>query len=242
MTPTFFPAPAEPPPLGESVHVWRARLDPSAEVLEAWLVDLDPAERSRAERRANAVLRTAALASAAALRRVLARYTGNAPGELVFEREAGGKPRLAGRASPRFNLAHGGDLALIAVHARLEVGIDVEPLVPARVDADLVARVLAPAERAPWGALEPTRRAAAFFDLWAHKEAALKAVGAGLALDPRELVVLLEGGALAPRCETPRGAVHLSPLAVRPGHAAALGVLGTFDSVRAFDLEAAHGP
>lgn len=242
MNPTFLPAPANPPPLGESVHLWRTRLDPPAAALERSIMDLDPTERARAERRATLALRAAAIASASALRRVLARYTGNAPRELAFERETGGKPRLAGRASPRFNLAHGGAYALIAVHARSEVGVDVEPLVAERVDTELVARVLAPSERAPWDALEPARRTEAFFQLWTRKEAAMKAVGMGLALDPRELVVLLAGDLFAPLCETPLGTVQLESIEVGPGHAAALGVLGASDPLRAFDLDAPPGP
>ncbi|HEX7278633.1 MAG TPA: hypothetical protein VF255_03315 [Solirubrobacterales bacterium] len=94
-------------------------------------------------------------ASATALRRVLAVYLDGRPESIRLERGEGGKPRLAERP-PRleFNLSHSGDLALVAVSAEHEVGVDVERVRP--------------------------RRGASFYRRWARHEAHVKCLGSGL--------------------------------------------------------------
>lgn len=243
MAPSFAAAPTIRPPLGDDVHVWRARLDLPEDDIACMAAELDPAERARAERMATAELRAAAIASAALLRRILCSYTGSQPGELRLVRDGDGKPHLESPAAPRFNLSHSAGLALVALHARLEVGVDVEQIAPARVDDELAQRILAPSERAPWAALSAEQRVPLFFTLWAHKEAAMKAVGLGLRLDPRELPLLQtkpDGSSeLTRRCATPRGAVELMPLAAGPNFAAALGLVGEFGGVQTWEWERA---
>lgn len=94
-----------------------------------------------------------------------------------------GKPRVPG--GPEIGLAHGGALVVAAVADR-PIGVDVEPI---RVPGpDLVRGALHPDERAG--------DARAFTRLWTAKEAHLKRSGAGLAIDPRTLVVDFGAGAV----------------------------------------------
>ena len=91
-----------------------------------------------------------------------------------------GKPGLPG-SRLRFNLAHSGEVALVAVTRDRDVGVDVERVRP---DADrwaLVDHALTARERHQLQRIAPTERAHAFLSMWARKEALLKAAGVGLA-------------------------------------------------------------
>jgi 4'-phosphopantetheinyl transferase len=163
----------------ERVDVWQVALttgDPAA-VIGA----LSDPERAHASR-----LRVGAshwVAARVALRRVLGRYLGVAPGDVALETGANGKPRLAPGAGPdlRFNLSHAAGLALIAVRQGFEVGIDVEQ-VRAGVDgAAIVRETFTARER---GAMPPAGANGAnaeFFRAWARREALAKATGLGIA-------------------------------------------------------------
>jgi 4'-phosphopantetheinyl transferase len=95
-----------------------------------------------------------------------------------------GKPWLAmpdrRRASLHFNLAHSGELALVAVAEGCEVGVDVERLRPVRHCDEIAERYFSTGERDAVGAAEPALRSAAFLRCWTAKEAVLKAIGTGL--------------------------------------------------------------
>ena len=116
----------------------------------------------------------------AALRCLLARTCAESPADLAFTRNAFGKLEIAG--SSHFNLAHSGDIVLIALHATRPVGVDVEAL-PGPPDWPHLARdYLAEAERAAVSARTAADRPAAFLHAWTRKEAVAKAAGLGLSL------------------------------------------------------------
>ncbi|MFE6744806.1 4'-phosphopantetheinyl transferase family protein [Kitasatospora purpeofusca] len=176
--------------------------DPGA--VELWLLEaaavpvgpaeldgLDEEEHRRAGRFVRDADRTVYLAAHVALRQVLGRRLGLAPGELVFGREPcpgcdepHGRPRLAGRVSgaPHFSLSHGGGRVLIGL-AGAPVGVDVEPL-PAADSAEVLATTLHPAEQAELADVRPADRPGAFARLWTRKEAYLKGLGIGLGRPP----------------------------------------------------------
>src|SRR5205085_12251591 len=90
-----------------------------------------------------------------------------------------------------FNLAHSGEIALVAVTRDHDVGVDVERVRP---DADrwaLVDHALTAPERHELQRIAPTARAYAFLSMWARKEALLKAAGVGLGVEPA--LIELEG-------------------------------------------------
>jgi 4'-phosphopantetheinyl transferase len=120
------------------------------------------------------------------LETVLARYLGVDASSLILEPAAHGKPALPG-SRLRFNLAHSGDVALVAVAQDRDVGVDVERVRP---DADrwaLVDHALTARERRRLQRVAPAGRAHAFLSMWARKEALLKAAGVGLSVEPARI-------------------------------------------------------
>ncbi len=125
-----------------------------------------------------------------ALRRLLARYTGGDPAELVIEADAFGKPRLrdAGGAV-RFNLAHSGERVLYAVSADRELGVDLEAVAHEPRLPECAATITTADERRRIDSLDPAARSRALLRLWTAKEAFLKAIGTGLQIAPDRIEV-----------------------------------------------------
>lgn len=180
------------------IDVWVARFDEApdggaagpdggaAEAAErAGIVLLDADELARAARFVRPVDRRRFVAAHALLRRTLAHHTGVAPANLVIEArpcvrcgEAHGKPGLVGRG-PEFNLTHSAGVVAVAVSSDRAVGLDVQE---AR-DIDhrgLARRFFSPAERADIEARDDAAGQRRFHQLWARKEAVLKATGEGI--------------------------------------------------------------
>jgi 4'-phosphopantetheinyl transferase len=102
---------------------------------------------------------------------------------LRFNYLENGKPRLSDEfavAEIHFNLAHTGDLALIALTRVGPVGVDVERVRPMENADDLVARFFSPREDKLFQTVAADEKPAAFFNLWTRKEALLKATGEGI--------------------------------------------------------------
>jgi 4'-phosphopantetheinyl transferase len=171
------------------IHVWwldLGRVDARADFLSA-------GERARAARLHQARDRERWAASRAALRQILAGYLDEAPAAVPLDRSPAGKPVLAGASPLRFTLTHSGNRGALAVARAREVGIDLEERDAVREDAAdldrLTAVVCTPAEATRLARLPLSDRVDAFLALWTVKEAYLKALGAGLARDPRSLEV-----------------------------------------------------
>ncbi len=81
----------------------------------------------------------------------------------MLEAGVNGKPRVRGAEEVRFNLSHSGELALIAITAGLDVGVDVERTDP--------------------------KRTPAFYRSWVRREARAKCTGAGILSPPSEELV-----------------------------------------------------
>lgn len=167
---------------GVVIDVWVAPLDVAPATRAALEAGLTEVERGRAARyRAPADARRFS-AARGWLRQVLGAALGVEPGAVALS-QGPGKPRLADRAGPRFNLSHAGALALIAV-AEQEVGVDVEPVAGAGRWADVVDLVCSAGEAAALRRLPPEEQSAAFLRAWTAKEAYLKATGTGLTVPP----------------------------------------------------------
>ena len=127
-------------------------------------------------------------AGTACAKRVLANYAGQDDLEITVERP-NAKPRLrSSRVDLRFNASRAGRLVLVAVSLAREVGVDVEQL-GSRRWLSLPGNVLTPDELLALGGVVEKSRDAAFLQLWARKEAVLKAAGVGLAVDPQQVEV-----------------------------------------------------
>jgi 4'-phosphopantetheinyl transferase len=118
-----------------------------------------------------------------ALRVLLGRYLDAAPTQVSITVDSNNKPRLAdtyNASDLRFNVAHSGHLALIAVTSEHEIGVDVERLREVRHAEHIARRFFHPAEIASIVAATPANRNAAFLQCWTGKEAVLKAIGSGI--------------------------------------------------------------
>ena len=166
------------------VQLWNpvaAGLDPQN------LAVLDHTEKARAARFRSQADANRFVTGRLALRTALARRFGADAASLAIEIDANGRPFCSG--GPHFSISHSGDYVLLAVSQEptLAVGIDIEFADP-RVDLARVSERVCTACERGWIEAGGGDRAARFFELWTCKEAALKARGIGLAIDPRAAI------------------------------------------------------
>jgi 4'-phosphopantetheinyl transferase len=167
---------------------------PAVAPLDVWSVDLgasthlearlgallDDAELERASRFVRPLDARRHRIAHGALRTILGGWIGVAPREVRFAYGEHGKPRLAGDG-PRFSLSHSSTLALVAVSAERDVGVDVEDLRAVPQAADLAERFFASADARRLADDPPDVRDLRFLRTWTAIEAILKAEGTGLA-------------------------------------------------------------
>ena len=155
----------------------------------AWL---DDEERQRCHRFLYDGPRRRFALCRAALRAVLCDRLGCRNEQLAFGAFELGKPFavLGGEMAPvSFNVSHSGDHGLIAYASEGWLGVDIEERV-ARADLDgLMESALSPVERAELDSGSELHRLNGFLKLWTIKEAIIKAVGLGVAIDMAELEV-----------------------------------------------------
>ncbi len=197
------------------VDVWEVELTATRR-LEALLTG---AERERAARLRHPGAAERWIVARAALRIVLGERLSAAPQDVVFGEGARGKPELPG-ARLRFNLAHSGDRALVALAEGAEVGVDLERTARS---SRAVERTLTDGERA---ALNGPDRHTELLRVWCRKEALAKAIGGGLGWAPETFDT---------SCPEPYSLVDL---ALDGGYVGALAVEGRAAtvSVRRLDL------
>lgn len=158
----------------------------------AWLTpeELSEFERMRAARLAGEVLQRRYIAAHVALRRLLSARVGVEPQRLQLADGAGGKPRLLHAGSPlTFNLSRSGDLAVVALSDRVDVGVDVEAAHPLFESAEFRERILTAHESRRVEALPRGDQSAFVRRLWVRKEAVVKALGVGLKIHPTSIEV-----------------------------------------------------
>lgn len=168
-----------------TVHVWRARLDVSSDVVTLLERTLAPDETRRADRFHFERDRLHFVVARGVLRLLLGRYLDCSPAGLPFRYGPYGKPELAPRevaGRVQFNMSHSGGLALFAIAEERQVGVDVE-FIRAELATDGIAkRFFSAHEAATLQSLPPDLRLAAFFHCWTRKEAYIKATGKGLSI------------------------------------------------------------
>ncbi len=236
-----WPDAPESPTLAEGeVHVWRVCLRRDEAALRELLETLSPDERERGDRFHFRRDREHFIAARGALRAILGRYVGVAPGLLRFSYDGYGKPALSGAPGGdalRFNLSHSNGLALYAVTRGREVGIDLEFVREDFAGFDIAERFFSTREVSALRALPPAARASAFFDCWTRKEAYIKALGEGLSHPLHAFTVSLTPGepaALLYTDDDPQEAARWSLVELLPGegYRAALAVEGVTTPLR----------
>lgn len=167
----------------DEAHVWAVPLaDGPIASDDAWAT-LSSDERIRAEDFRFEDPKRRFVVARFALRRLLGRYLGVQPAAIEFDVDSNGKPRLAQKHAAtglRFNVSHSGDLALVAITAGCEVGIDVERLREVIRMDQIAKRFFHPSEAEALLATPIAERSVAFFRYWTANEAVLKALGTGI--------------------------------------------------------------
>lgn len=194
-------------------------------------------ERERARRLVFDRDRRSFMAARGFVRMALGQCLNRDPASLTFGYSAKGKPFL--RDAPdglHFNLAHSHGVVLLAITHGHEVGIDVE-FIRDDVEAEsLAGSFFSAAELQALRLLAPDQFRAAFFRVWARKEAYLKAIGKGLSLSLKDFDVSIDADSatlLATRHdEAEAGRWKLLPLSPAEGYAAALAVGATVSECR----------
>jgi 4'-phosphopantetheinyl transferase len=105
---------------------------------------------------------------------------GVAPEQLLFGREAKGRPFLRHPGAPDFNLSDTGGGSLLALTSIGRVGVDLERTDRIPPALRLARRWFAADEFAALDALPEAERPLAFLHLWTAKEASCKATGTGI--------------------------------------------------------------
>jgi 4'-phosphopantetheinyl transferase len=177
-----------------AVHVFHADIGENGPVdLDLCWQIIGDAERTRAERFRYDLHRERYVKAHGRLRQILAGYLELPHDQVRIELQKGGKPFIP-ESNLQFNMSHSKDSAVYAVTATGHIGIDVE-LFDRRVEIDdLSSHYYTPSEQAVLAGLDPTARREMFFWLWTAKEARMKLTGEGLALDPRNIDVVIERG------------------------------------------------
>lgn len=201
-----------------------SELDPSV---------LDAEEQGRAGALAQPADRRRFVAAHLVLRQLLGERLGLAPEELVYRRQPcpncggpHGRPAVDGAPAPlHFSLSHSGGYVLVGISSS-PVGVDIEAL-PTMGTVAEVSSLLHPAERAEVATAAPAERPLVFARIWTRKEAYLKGIGSGVALDLAADYLGTEERAAGPKgwavATVPTGAGYVAAAAVAqntrpPGH------------------------
>lgn len=133
--------------------------------------------------RALGIARTAALTDYLRahtwLRQRLAEYLDVPPEEIEIAENEHGKPYIEAPATDlSFNLSYSGGRAVLGAGFRMEVGVDIEPLGGAKLNPEMMRRVLSRPEAETVRQSGNMKRE--FYKLWVRKEAMAKANGWGV--------------------------------------------------------------
>ncbi len=175
--------PIRPDLAAGEIHVWQAHLNVDRPVLADLRSSLSDDEVARAARFHFDEHRDRYIAARGILRDILSRYRSEQPRAIEFSYGAFGKPAFKDQASNeriQFNLSHSGGLALFAVAAGIELGVDVEEIRPGPADMEIAEHFFSGTEVAALRALPASVQREAFFNCWTRKEAYVKALGGGL--------------------------------------------------------------
>ena len=167
-------------------HVWSVLV--SEELLAQLPAVLDENDEERARRLVFPEHRVHFRCVRTVLRLLLATYLATEPDHVRLVYGPHGKPGVDGL---RFNISHSGELAVLAFTLLPAVGIDVEELREIPSAITIARHYFSGAEQRALATL-PERGSASFLRCWTRKEAFVKALGPGLAIDLTSFDVSLD--------------------------------------------------
>jgi 4'-phosphopantetheinyl transferase len=180
-------------PCNAAVEVWwYDSIETGPDEIESLARTLPAEQHAAAARFGNDVLRKRHIGAHAMMLDVLGCHADRPEGRFVLTRGSHGKPDIAGPGAVghlRFNLAHSGAMAVVAIADGREIGVDIERVRP-DIDIAGVARLcFTEREVAALAQVSQADYVAAFFSCWTRKEALLKAQGTGLMSPPADIEV-----------------------------------------------------
>jgi 4'-phosphopantetheinyl transferase len=166
----------------DRIRVWIIDTDIAPDTAESYERLLDEGEFAHAADFLRDRDRHRYLVAHGARRMILGGELGVDPQSLSFAPDANGKPALSpssgGAHVPHISLAHDGALALLAVAANREVGVDVRQLAEGLDPVDMSERYFLPFEaRYVAGGHDSLEQTDRYARLWTRKEAAAKVAG-----------------------------------------------------------------
>jgi 4'-phosphopantetheinyl transferase len=163
-----------------TIHIWRVSLGQASKPEEQLEAILAPEERQRYQGFRFPIDKWRYLVSHYALRMILSQYAKTPPQDLGFGLGKFGKPFLTepvGGQGLTFNLSHCRDLALVAVAAGRNVGVDVEEVRKVGEKETILNSYFDAEERDFLQRHQPEQRDEAFLRIWTRREAAAKCLG-----------------------------------------------------------------
>ena len=174
------------------VHLWRVDLDVPDPKFGMLRRTLSEEEILRSERFRFPELQRRFAVGRGALRVILAGYHRIEPERVKFGYTTHGKPFLLNSpADIQFNLSHSHGFMVAAVCLNSPIGVDIEKKDPRFRAMEIAERFFCDGEKEQIAGLDAGARLEAFFQIWTAKEAVLKAIGRGLALELTRLEVAL---------------------------------------------------
>jgi 4'-phosphopantetheinyl transferase len=214
-------------PNAHEVHCYTTTLTPTAEALAHANSLLSPDEQKRAAQFHFEHHRTHFIAARGFLRLTLGFILNQDPKRLMFTYGAHQKPSLANE-TVQFNLAHSGELAVLAIHPTHPVGIDIEQIQNDNKLA-IAERFFSAEENTFLNGCSSEEQRNAFFALWARKEAVVKAIGKGLQQSLSSFTVPLTAhNAIITVDEKPW---RVWPLHIHPNYASALATHPSIENI-----------
>lgn len=169
------PLPEGTPP---ALEVWQLSWSAPCAPVDVHGLAPDEAARARRYRRPEDGWRFAT--TRRALRRLLGERLGVAPAAIAFSTGPERKPRVR-NARWHFNVSHAEGVALVALSPAHAVGVDIERTRADVVTPEIESLCFTERERAVLAPLSGQARLEGFYRHWVAKEAALKALGWGIA-------------------------------------------------------------
>lgn len=173
----------------ESIHVWGVHVPEVQDRTAELELILSMNEREKAFRFRRSADRVSSISARGALRMLLSGYTGVPASEITFSYTDNGKPYIR-NTDIAFNISHSAEWALIAIGRGRKIGVDIEKVKRTMKLAPIVDRYFSLEEQS--AILVADDPCALFFELWARKEAYVKACGSTLFSELKRMSVPME--------------------------------------------------
>lgn len=215
-----------------ALHIWKKQLTADADELSHLKSLLSSDELERANRFVRDEHRDKFIIAHAFLRLVIAQYIDLSANAIQFLEGVDGKPYINDGLS--FNISHSGDYCLVAISRSDHIGVDIEKMT-ADGKLDVAERFFSQEENQILRQTPPNDIPHAFFNIWALKEALLKATGKGITS------IRLNSFSVALNCEKQQIALdgqdwEIYSLDVVPGYASAVAVNRPVQTIQICEL------